>query len=212
MKMYIPEIGDKITLDADWKFDWINDSRNLDVIFRLSNGLFEYPFDKETNGVLITAEVYRYNPWDSVDNQCEFFYYNSRYQKLLLDKNKIKIRRKLYHTLFESKSSTFKVECTKPEMLPLSIAKEVTYTFEVETEVSEPRITIPKDTVLEIDRIYIRKGLEEYSSISFLVDSSPEVAYKPKADLKKLGLGHITKKHKMRFFAKLKDVNQIEFR
>ena len=50
MKLYIPEIGDKITLDADWKFDWINNSRNLDVIFRLSNGLFEYPLDKETNG------------------------------------------------------------------------------------------------------------------------------------------------------------------
>ena len=45
--------------------------------------------------------------------------------------------------------------------------------------------TLPKDQILTVDRIYIRKGNKEYSSVSFRV---------PKA----------------RFWAKLDDVNQIE--
>lgn len=55
-------------------------------------------------------------------------------------------------------------------------------------------MTIPKDTILIIDRIYIRNGGKEYSSITFRIKDSPN---------KKL--------NKARFVAKLIDTRSIEF-
>lgn len=57
-------------------------------------------------------------------------------------------------------------------------------------------VRIPKDTILNVDRIYIRKGVSAYSSVTFTI---PKV---------------INKKHPLggsRFWAKLSDVNNIEF-
>lgn len=50
--------------------------------------------------------------------------------------------------------------------------------------------TFPKDTILKVDRIYIRKGAEDFSSLTFYVTINKK-AY--------------------RFWAKLEDVNNIEF-
>jgi hypothetical protein len=58
-------------------------------------------------------------------------------------------------------------------------------------------ITIPKDTILSIDRIYIRKGIADYSSVTFLIKESSLIKGK--------------KKGGKRFWAKLRDVNEIEF-
>jgi len=56
-------------------------------------------------------------------------------------------------------------------------------------------VTLPESTVLSVDRIYIRKGASEYSSISFYLKSHP----------------HISLKKKPRFWAKLDDCNNIMF-
>jgi hypothetical protein len=56
-------------------------------------------------------------------------------------------------------------------------------------------VTLPKDTELKIDRIYIRKGASEFSSASFFIHSHP-------SDDNFKGA---------RFWAKLNDVNEIEF-
>lgn len=58
------------------------------------------------------------------------------------------------------------------------------------TENKKP-VTIPKGTLLKIDRIYIRKGISEYSSLTFYVGSGEWKG--------------------ARFWAKLSDVNNIEF-
>lgn len=52
---------------------------------------------------------------------------------------------------------------------------------------------LPAGTVLSISRIYIRQGLKGFDSISFIIKSCPN------------------KKMKGRFWAKLEDVNKIEF-
>lgn len=58
-----------------------------------------------------------------------------------------------------------------------------------------PKQTVlPAGTVLTVDRIYIKKGLREYNSLTFMVKKAPFV-----------------KKGKVRFWAKLGDVNNIEF-
>lgn len=53
------------------------------------------------------------------------------------------------------------------------------------------KFTLPKNTILIVDRIYIRKGAEDFSSVTF------KSTYNGK---------------KIRFWAKLKDINTIEFR
>jgi len=69
--------------------------------------------------------------------------------------------------------------------------------------------TIPAGAVLKIDRVYIRKGSKEYSSITFLWkgESLP-------AKLEQYWEGGETYKVPrcpIRFWAKLQDVNNIEF-
>ena len=69
--------------------------------------------------------------------------------------------------------------------------------------------TIPAGAVLKIDRVYIRKGNKEYSSITFLWkgESLP-------AKLEQYWEGGETYKvprQPIRFWAKLGDVNNIEF-
>lgn len=56
-------------------------------------------------------------------------------------------------------------------------------------------VTIPKDSILAFDRIYIRKGAADYSSISFFLKDS----------------NILSKKKKPRFWAKLTDCNRIQF-
>ena len=68
--------------------------------------------------------------------------------------------------------------------------------------------TIPAGAVLKIDRIYIRKGSKEFSSITFLWkgESLP-------ATIETYSDGSTGKVPRLpiRFWAKLKDVNNIEF-
>lgn len=56
-------------------------------------------------------------------------------------------------------------------------------------------ITIPVGSTLTIDRIFIRKGMSDFSSLSFYLRDHP---------------GHTFKK-KPRFWAKLEDCNRIEY-
>jgi len=54
--------------------------------------------------------------------------------------------------------------------------------------------TLPKDTILKVDRIYIRQGSEDYDSVTFRISDCPN---------KKL--------NKKRFWVKLDDANELEF-
>lgn len=119
MKMYIPEIGDKIKLLKDWSFELFCEYRNYELFEK-----FQTPIPRIWNGT-----DYNYS------------------QSLFL--------------------------------------------------------TFIEGTVLSVDRIYIRKGASDFSSISFYIEDSPEEKFKPG---KKKGF----KKGKLRFWAKLCDVNNME--
>jgi hypothetical protein len=60
-------------------------------------------------------------------------------------------------------------------------------------------VTLPAGTVLTVDRIYIRQGVSEYSSISFY------------AGIGEGGKGNFGKPKNPRFWATLSDCNNIEF-
>ena len=61
-------------------------------------------------------------------------------------------------------------------------------------------VTIVADATLTVDRIYVRKGVQEYSSLTFWLGKHAQVDYH--------GGSFITQK-RIRFWAKLSDVNQI---
>ena len=63
------------------------------------------------------------------------------------------------------------------------------------TDLDKDEVTLPKGTVLKVDRIYIRKGGSPFSSVSFWAEGIK---------------GH--DKRGARFWAKLNDCNNIEFK
>lgn len=67
-------------------------------------------------------------------------------------------------------------------------------------------VMLPKGTILKVDRIYIRKSSEEFSSITFYITFCPLKELTPIKDG-----GTLPKGIKRRFWAKLADVNNIEF-
>lgn len=70
--------------------------------------------------------------------------------------------------------------------------------------VNEINVVIPKGSKLKIDRIYIRKGASEYSSITFYL--------KDFADVETVsGYRKLKKVKSLRFWAKLEDCNRIKF-
>lgn len=68
--------------------------------------------------------------------------------------------------------------------------------------------TLPKETVLVIDRIYIRKGQDDFDSITFLIQDCPDKELvgwnSTQRDEKKIF------HRKSRFWAKLDDVNKLD--
>jgi len=66
-------------------------------------------------------------------------------------------------------------------------------------QMKEYEVTIPAGSQLGVDRVYIRKGAGEYSSITFNLHKGSEIVFNGKA-IKAFG----------RFWAKLSDVNQMK--
>lgn len=79
--------------------------------------------------------------------------------------------------------------------------------------------TIPAGSVLKVDRIYIRKGISEFSSLTFLWKGMRTNPKDIERDMVSIGYGtsqkstYTVKKpaRPVRFWAKLDDVNKIEF-
>ncbi|MCK9446889.1 hypothetical protein M0Q50_08580 [bacterium] len=69
------------------------------------------------------------------------------------------------------------------------------------------QVKLPIGSILSVDRIYIRKGAKDFSSISFYVKNLGTIQ-------SKVGWGENSKiknKKALRFWAKLQDCNNIEF-
>lgn len=66
------------------------------------------------------------------------------------------------------------------------------------------RVNLPPSTVLTVDRIYIRKGASDYSSISFYLNQTTHPLF-----AKTKGKSIFGNKGRARFWAKLDEVNEI---
>lgn len=169
MQLYVPEIGDMIRLTEDWSFTLYRETRN---------------------DSLWTAEKCRerrvepdHTPVRELEQKIEGIESRLTFEVIKNAYGWAPSRVQVYasqedkdnHRLFRTQLSELN---QRPVWAP---------------------VTLPKDTVLKVDRIYIRKGISEYSSITFYVWSKPGpvAANAPKK--------------KSRFWAKLADCNNIQF-
>jgi hypothetical protein len=153
MKMYIPEISDRIRLVDEWRFTLINEYRN--------ESLWKF-FESETAAV-------------------------GEKRKKMEDR-KHELERKFGYTY-----SNIPIVLTADEQHEYrSITEQLRGT---QYHYAQTEVALPAGCELSVDRIYIRKGAGEWSSITFYLQSHPHTGFK----------------RKPRFWAKLSDCNHIEF-
>lgn len=170
MRLWVPDIGDKIVLTADWTFAVINEGRNGAIWQAL--GLETHP----------STIAMRQLAAEKLAAAQDF---------------ERKHRTKESTTGWGYRRLDFHTDSQEEEAAALWAAYQAVRDPSVE-------VTFPKDTQLTIDRVYIRKGASEFSSITFFIGDSPMKELMP---VKKGGRWPGGQR---RFFARLADVNKIE--
>lgn len=153
MKMYIPELGDRIVLTKDWSFQLFNEHRNSGLINLL--------------GVKFKGDYYVYNGKQ---------YFHASKTEL---NDRYSVSPLKYDGDFKKWNRYDVINGRVPGV-----------TFVKETGIE---VFLKAGQVLTVDRIYVRKGASDFSSITFNYIGAPK------------GSGRV------RFWAKLADVNTIEF-
>jgi hypothetical protein len=186
MKMYIPEIGDHIKLTEDWTFTLYAESRNVKLAKFYGYDIFYF------NG-------YNWIPENNGLKEPE-----KNYKIIYPDENDFKdwLGKRNYNDYFQARK---KAELENKEYQQYLIDSEK-YRNDMKTKsVDGITVTLPKGTILSIDRLYIRKGSSDYSSITFYAKNLGEVVIKSMYSKK------TTKIKSPRFWAKLSECNNIEF-
>lgn len=168
MKLYVPEIGDMIKLTEDWTFDLYRESRN-DSLWKEKATRENIQDPDPTPEKELEAKI------KGIEDRCTYVENVNAYSY-------IGRRVKTYGSIEDRDNHHVFIDKLN----------------QLRRRPSWAVVTLPKDTVLKVDRIYIRKGISEYSSITFYIWNEPgPVPAKPKK--------------KARFWAKLYDCNNIHF-
>ena len=201
MNLYIPEISDQIVLEQDWTFVLHPESRNKDL------GLFfGYYFGGYHDSGWIPEAVLP--PMRDID-----------YKIIYPDREDPQFRSTNgFGSIFGSgqrvdsdkyNKACREAELSNPEYVKYNADQHTWRTKVKAAIIPELTVTIPKGTTLQVDRIYIRKGASDYSSITFYAKDLGEIVTKRSAwsssPAKKV------KKKALRFWAKLSDCNNIVF-
>ncbi len=186
MKLYVPEIGDHIRLTKDWTFTLHSEGRNVTLAELF--GFRKYGYDKWLDLNKIEDEPVR----DYVINYpTEDFLKRGFLEKPVTYEERQEAYRKA-----ERESVSYQAYLTAHAEWDAQAKTIAT---------NELVITLPAGTVLAVDRIYIRKGSSDYSSITFYAKGLGET------EVKNRWSGKTTKWKAQRFWAKLSDCNKIEF-
>jgi len=182
MKLYVPEIGDHIRLTKPWTFTLHAESRN------------------ETLGSFFNYRLW--NGWlpDAMEPEPERTYeinypQESEFRSTIFGRIDWEARNKAWRKA-EEESTSYQAYLK---------AYEEWRTKSESVSVPSIEVTLPVGTVLAIDRIYIRKGASDYSSITFWAKGLGEV------ELTKRWSNRKTKWKALRFWAKLSECNDLEF-
>lgn len=175
MKLYVPEIGDKLRLVTPWAFTLHDEQRNQSLWDAIDgdNVGTRKAISDEAIDVFNEGKAFAMANFDPM-------YWGS----LFSDGHTV-----LYHAYFynhdEKLLAAFNRFATKQHKL------------RGDPNMKQIPAALVAGTVLKVDRIFIRKGMEDWSSLTFFMVSSPDPA--------------LASKKKIRFWAKLSDCNQIEF-
>jgi hypothetical protein len=182
MKFYIPEIGDQIRLVSDWSFQLYSEYRNRKLwdMAKADKHPDIAQWEKERD--FQHSELERLKSYQVIKHvQERNWRHGYGYMRDSANPEFVTVERKVWKNPDHEKEY---------EEIRSNLWKNNT-----------PRVpfSLPAGSLMSVDRIYIRKGVSEYSSITFYLKES---TWKPFA---------AKKKGAMRFWAKLADVNTIEF-
>lgn len=184
MKLYIPEIGDHLRLTQDWTFTLHGEGRNAKLASLFGYRQYGYSSWIEISKIEDEPEKNYTIVYPNEENFINVFgridweAYNLAREKAV-DEN-------------ESYQAYLKAYAEWNERAKSLATNDIT-------------VTLPTGTVLAVDRIYIRKGSSDYSSITFWAKGLGESEVKNR-------WSKISRKWKLhRFWAKLQDCNKIEF-
>ena len=171
MKIFIPEIGTKLILTQDWKFKLFSESRNEGAFARLHTSLIRPNYDDYKHTT--KTKIMTVQGWKGAQYHHEYLSYTYELTPdgMLIPTNK--------------ENENWHHEPITKEFLDYYGDKQIPYFIDWCRD-----SVLPVGTVLTIDRIYIRKGANDYSSLSFWALLPGD-------------------KKRFRFWAKLHDVNEI---
>jgi hypothetical protein len=162
MKLFLPEVGNSLTLLNDWTFGLFFEYRNDSLYTKVVDSMFPLSPDEQL----------RERHYSEKDKNIIFSVWPKDYNDYYVKKRDI--------TVFDFKNNTI-------------IQKN---------ELTGILFTLPKGTVLKIERIYIRRGKKDYSSLTFNISETTHPFLVSGKKNKKKG--------QMRFWATLNDVNNID--
>ena len=206
MNFYVPELGDELVLTKDWKFNLFPEWRNTDLATLQNHYLY--------NGYDQIRDTW-YIGW--IDGTVILKMRDIDYAFEYPDREKF-TKKSLGQFVVGSTGTVDmaaylkaceEIRNSNPEYIQWEKdKKEWNQKCSNSWKPILPAV-IPAGTTIKVDRIYIRKGAKDFSSITFLVRGLGEIEKKIPYPVK----GKKTTKNKksLRFWAKLVDCNTIEF-
>ena len=188
MQLYVPEIGDEIRLTNDWTFELHAEYRNEQLA-----AVFGYYIQMS---LLVNESIVpKIRPVD----------YKVDYPDL---------KDPRFRTFFGGINSEYNKACDEarnscPEYVKYQADSTEWYANIKKHGTPTVSVTLPAGTLLKIDRIYIRKGSSDFSSITFYAKGLGEVMVS--SNRWTVNSLKTTKRKAQRFWAKLADCNQIQF-
>ena len=189
MQLYVPEIGDEIRLTNDWTFELHAEYRNEQLAALLGYYI-------QMSLLVNESIVPKIRPVD----------YGIDYPDL-----KDPMFRKPFggidHDAYYKECDEARNSC--PEYVKYQADSTEWYDNIKKHGTPTVSVTLPAGTLLKIDRIYIRKGSSDFSSITFYAKGLGEVMVS--SNRWTVNSLKTTKRKAQRFWAKLADCNQIQF-
>lgn len=187
MKLYVPEIGDQLTLEKDWTFQLHAEGRN------------------ETLGLAFGYHLTN-SGWVKADDLAPMR--ETDYEVNYPSQDDPKFRKMFGGISYDA----YRKACKEAEAAcPAYVKYWEDYSIWQEKAKSickqEIEITIPAGFTIKVDRIYIRKGAADYSSITWFVTGLGEVT-----TVKRYSWQKTRTARSLRFWTKLADCNKIEFK
>jgi hypothetical protein len=186
MRLYIPEIGDTFTLAEDWRFILHAENRNQDLAAWAGYYLIAGSPTRFVDPRIVP-------PMRPRDYEVDYSGSQAAYRDGK-NWNSIEALRR-------------QEELACPEWVKYWDDYREWQKDTVAKGVTEISVTLPAGTILKVDRIYIRKGQGDYSSITFFAEGLGETIVPASGQVS--ARQYDAKKKKLRFWAKLSDVNTM---